>query len=330
MRLLGFAVPFALLAACAPSINQDARRPSALACIDKPAADRAACFSALPALSEDEPADCKYFSPSHGWIAPQEGLFVPGIKPSKATEIRLKSYARNDMGGVGDVQAASRGCLAAMASELAAASPPVDPAQAERDKQEKAAQEQKQKEEIEARRQVDVRELVEKTVSACKTKWSDDASPCKSPLLNEAETADCARQCADGARAAFDDAVAAAKKACVDSWGAKDSKGECAIAAPQGATVDAGKLSAATSECTAACKKEGPNAQKERAAAQRAAAERQKIVDAYGQCMERGVGLMKLSFIESRKRCLVLTRCGELEAKQEGTCRSARDPSVVP
>jgi hypothetical protein len=328
MRLLVSILPVVAITACAATIAKDARRPSAVACVDKPAVERAACFAAIPKLSDDEPATCAYFSPEHGWIAPQQGLFIPGRTPSAATDRRLKSYAWNDMPPVGDVQAASRACLVAMASELAtawmmeranvqAATPPP---------KEPAVDEQKQREEAEAKRASDARALVESTVADCKAKWSKDASACKSPPLVEAEAADCAKQCESVAQAAFDEGVASAKKACLDTWGEKGAKGECTIATPSGSSFE---TDAVAHQCTAQCKAEGPAAQKARAAAAKEAAERTRILDAYGQCMERGVGKMNLSFVESRKRCLVITRCETLEKKDPGACTSARDPHLT-
>ena len=107
----------------------------------------------------------------------------------------------------------------------------------------------------------------------CATNWSSTSTKCTElPGLSDEERAQCQEACADAAEAARTKVLDDARASCIETWADTGVPSVCNLEVPDGAKPDPQWLKSETASCSAECRKQGPEARRERVLAQQRAA----------------------------------------------------------
>ena len=218
----------------------------------------------LVSLGEDgeEPSNCStLIKLGHGKLEWRDGMYE-AIGPA---------------GGAGEsVVAHSRPCLEELAKRLLsirqveAEDKPRERQEAEEQERRAAVEAAKQQREVNSRR-YEQRQLMERAIASCGSRWSRVGQYCEDVALLDAEKgSECAQKCADAADAAIRSGMARAVGACAESD--TDEKESCSVETGE---RDPQAVAQVVQECKKACpdarverKKQAREEAKERAAAQ--------------------------------------------------------------
>jgi hypothetical protein len=152
-------------------------------------------------------------------------------------------------------------------------------ADAQRADEAKAAAAKRQAERANADRQAVLKRRFEPLVEECRRSWQPTNSKCSElPGLSVDEVSQCQSVCSEAAVSARRKLVDDGRTSCIRKWAEAGTPTQCSLVVPKGATADAQWVKSETSACSAECRKDGPEARKQRVLAEqeaaRAAAER--------------------------------------------------------
>jgi len=142
------------LVGCAgiPSKALSARTTDANECVAWPVDKRAACFEAMPKLSDDEPENCAYYVEGTGWVMADD----PSIGHRRLSNGSYSSLATHRF-EYGNVRAASRGCFLEVARKDNEKATKVSADMAKRTQKAEAAKVDKERRDAEQNRQEQIR-----------------------------------------------------------------------------------------------------------------------------------------------------------------------------
>jgi hypothetical protein len=137
----------------------------------------------------------------------------------------------------------------------------------------KAADVKAEAERVKAERQAVLKRRFEPIVKDCERSWQSTHAKCTElPGLSDEERAQCQKACADAAEAARTKVLDDARASCIETWADTGVPSVCNLEVPDGAKPDPQWLKSETASCSAECRKQGPEARRERVLAQQRAA----------------------------------------------------------
>ncbi len=126
---------------------------------------------------------------------------------------------------------------------------------------------------VKAERQAVLKRRFEPIVRDCERSWQSTHAKCTElPGLSDEERAQCQTLCADTAQAARTKFLDDARASCIETWADTGVPSVCNLEVPDGAKPDPQWVKSEAASCSAECRKQGPEARRERVLAQQRAA----------------------------------------------------------